>query len=104
MNSHIRNADGAFLVYDINSELSFSALHFWLECIKSTSPDVVIYLVGNKSDLAIEDRNLRKVSKDLALNFVQSNNIKFWTECSAKKNINIRDTFKSLYKCKLLVI
>lgn len=63
--SHIRNADGAFLVYDINSELSFRALEFWYDSIKKeSSEDLTIYLLGNKLDLPLEDRNLRKVSKD----------------------------------------
>jgi len=46
--SHIRNADGAILVYDISSESSFNQLDFWYESIKkATSDDIVIYLVGN---------------------------------------------------------
>jgi len=97
--SHIRQADGAFLVYDINSELSFQALEYWVECIrKSCSDDVVLYLIGNKSDLAMEDKNLRKVTKETALDFLKKHNLSHWTECSAKNNINIRDTFKGLYK------
>jgi len=99
--SHIRNADGALLVYDINNEMSFSALEFWYDCIKkSSSDDIVIYLIGNKSDLALEDRSLRKVSKESAIEFVKKNNLYHWTECSAKNNINIKDTFKSFYKSK----
>jgi len=49
MLSHIRNADGALLVYDISSESSFNQLDFWYEAIrKATSDDIVIYLVGKK--------------------------------------------------------
>lgn len=89
------------LVYDINSEMSFSALDYWIDCIKkATSEDIVIYLVGNKSDLALEDRTLRKVSKEQAIDFVKRYNLYHWTECSAKSNINIKDTFKSFYKSK----
>jgi small GTP-binding protein len=102
--SHIRNADGAFLVYDINNEMSFAALDFWYDSIrKSSSDDIVIYLLGNKSDLALEDNTLRKVSKETAVEFVKRNNIYHWTECSAKNNINIKDTFKSFYKSKSLI-
>jgi Ras-related protein Rab-2A len=79
--------------------MSFAALDFWVESIrKASSEDIVIYLVGNKSDLALEDRTLRKVSKDNAIEFVKKNNLYHWTECSAKSNINIKDTFKSFYK------
>ena len=99
--SHIRNADGALLVYDINSEMSFSALEFWVDCVrKASSPDIVIYLIGNKSDLAFQDANLRKVNKESAIEFVKQHNLYHWTECSARLNINIKDTFKSFYKSK----
>jgi GTPase SAR1 family protein len=48
--SHIRNADGAILIYDISSESSFNQLDFWYEAIKkATSDDIVIYLVGIKT-------------------------------------------------------
>ncbi len=98
--SHIRNADGAFLVYDINSEISFKALDYWHESIKKVcSDDLTIYLLGNKLDLALEDRNLRKINKEQAMEFYQTHdNISYWTECSAKKNFNIKETFKSFYK------
>lgn len=101
--SHIRNADGAFLVYDINSELSFKALDFWYNSVKSISgDDLTVYLLGNKLDLALEDRNLRKVHKDQAMEFYTTHtNIKYWTECSAKKNFNIKETFRAFYKGKI---
>lgn len=84
--------------------MSFAALDFWVDCIrKASSEDIVIYLVGNKSDLALEDRTLRKVSKESAIEFVKRHNLYHWTECSAKSNINIKDTFKSFYKSKILI-
>ena len=50
--SHIRNADGAYLVYDVTSESSFNALEYWYDSIKkATGDDIVVYLVGNKYDL-----------------------------------------------------
>jgi len=49
----------------------------------------------------LEDRNLRKVSKEQAMDFYSNNNgINYWTECSAKKNFNIVETFKAFYKGK----
>ncbi len=50
--SHIRGADGAYLVYDVTNESSFRNLNYWYENIRnSTDNDIVIYLIGNKSDL-----------------------------------------------------
>lgn len=104
--SHIRNADGAFLVYDITSELSFKALDFWYDSIKKvSSEDIPIYLLGNKLDLCIEDRKQRKVQKDQPMEFYSNHpNIHCWNECSAKKNFNIKEVFKGFYKGNIILI
>ena len=54
--SHIRGADGAYIVYDISNESSFNNLDYWYNCIKdSADSDIIIYLIGNKSDLIYEE-------------------------------------------------
>ena len=69
--SHIRGADGAYLVYDVTSEMSFKNLNYWYECIADN--DIVIYLIGNKSDLINEQG--RMVNKQEAIYFVKLLNI-----------------------------
>ena len=60
---------------------------------------MTVYLLGNKLDLALEDRNNRKVVKEQAIEFYNSHpNIYYWTECSAKKNFNIKEAFRTFYK------
>ena len=72
--SHIRGADGAYLVYDVTSEMSFKNLNYWYECIKNSADnDIVIYLIGNKSDLINEQG--RMVNKQEAINFVKDHNL-----------------------------
>ena len=94
--SHIRGADGAYLVYDVTSEMSFKNLNFWYESIKNSADnDIVIYLIGNKSDLIYEEG--RMVNKQEAINFVRTNNIQGYAECSAKTNENILETFRLFY-------
>jgi GTPase SAR1 family protein len=102
--SHIRNADGAYLVYDVTSEASFNTLDYWYDSItKSTNDDIVVYLVGNKSDLTVgSEAQPRKVSKEQALDLTKKYNLNGWTECSAKDNINIKETFVSFYKSTCL--
>lgn len=96
--SHIRNADGIILVYDINSELSFQTLDYWVDLVRKTcSEDVIVYLLGNKLDLAEEDSQMRRVNKTSAIEFVNKNNLVHWAECSAKTNKNIKETFKNFY-------
>ena len=94
--SHIRNADGAFLVYDITSSSSFESLDFWQDCIKkATNDDIVLHLIGNKCDL----KN-RAVPKDKAQFYANRNNFSGFSECSAKDNIRIKETFESFYRSK----
>ena len=94
--SHIRGADGAYLVYDISNESSFRNLEYWYNSIIDTADnDIIIYLIGNKTDLIYESG--RTVNKQLAVNFVKKHNLQGYAECSAKDNENIMETFKLFY-------
>lgn len=47
-----RGAAGALLVYDITRRETFEHISSWLEdCLKYSSPNIVIMLIGNKCDL-----------------------------------------------------
>ena len=95
--SHIRNSDGAYIVYDVTNQTSFSNLPFWYNLIKeATDNDIVIYLIGNKIDLIYEQG--RMVNKSLAVNFVREYNLQGYAECSAKTNENVEEIFQSFYK------
>ena len=94
--SHIRGADGAYIVYDISNESSFNNLDYWYNCIKdSADSDIIIYLIGNKSDLIYEEG--RVVRKMDAIDFVKNHNLQGYAECSAKNNENIQETLKLFY-------
>ena len=63
---YYHRAVGALLVYDIAQHQSFRNAQKWLEELRENSTsDVIIILVGNKSDL----RHLRAVSKEEAMTF-----------------------------------
>lgn len=64
--------------------------------MKAANDDIVIYLVGNKSDL----REERRVSRERAIDFSKRFHLQGFAECSAKENINIKETFVSFYKSK----
>ena len=92
--SHLRNADGAFIVYDITNEYSFQNVEYWHEQIKlSSNDDIIIYLLGNKRDLqrnrVIQDMRGFNKAKKLGMN-------KF-IEVSAKTKENLMETFKEFY-------
>jgi Ras-related protein Rab-6A len=90
----LRNADGAFIVYDITNEQSFQDVEYWHEQIKlSSNDDIIIYLLGNKKDLQknrlIDSSRGSNKSKKLGMN-------KF-VEVSAKTKENLMETFKEFY-------
>ena len=94
--THIRGADGAYIVYDISNESSFTHLIYWYNCIKdAANEDIIIYLIGNKSDLIYEEG--RAVKKKVAIEFANKYKLQGYAECSAKNNENIQETFKKFY-------
>lgn len=61
--SYYRGAVGALLVYDISKQLTFENVQRWLKELRDhADSNIVIMLVGNKSDL----RHLRAVTTDAA--------------------------------------
>ncbi|KAL1302212.1 hypothetical protein AAFC00_002640 [Neodothiora populina] len=56
--SYYRGAAGALLVYDVSSRATFDGLRTFLDDARAlASPELVVMLVGNKSDLAEENRD-----------------------------------------------
>ena len=69
-----------------------------METVKrATDDNIVIYLVGNKADL-IEHSTHRRVTKEQAIEYCKYSHFQGFGECSALKNINIKETFTSFYK------
>ena len=94
--THIRGADGAYLVYDISNDNTFSHLTYWYNLLRDAADkDIIIYLIGNKSDLIYEEG--RAVKKKDAIEFVNKYELNGYSECSAKNNENINETFKKFY-------
>ncbi|CAF1370543.1 unnamed protein product [Adineta steineri] len=82
-------AVGALIVYDITQRETYEHVEAWLQEIRSGSvSDIIILLVGNKSDLS----NARKVSSDEAQAFARNNGILFM-ETSALDSSNVEQAF-----------
>lgn len=61
--AYYRGAFGAFIVYDISKSSTFENVDAWLKELRAhASDDIVIMLVGNKSDL----RHVRAVTTEEA--------------------------------------
>ncbi|NWV10579.1 RAB17 protein, partial [Ptilonorhynchus violaceus] len=90
---YYRDAHAALLVYDIANKQTFSRAKLWLaELEKRFLPDeIVIALVGNKTDLAAE----REVTTEEGEEFAQTKGLLFM-ETSAKSNHRVNDVFMAL--------
>jgi len=87
--SYYRGAAGALLVYDITSRDSYNHISSWLTDARSLSnPDIVIILVGNKTDLDDE----REVTFLEASRFSQENDLMF-LETSALSGVGVQEVF-----------
>jgi len=90
--AYYRGAEGALLVYDIAKQQTFINLEKWLSELRENAPkDVVIMLVGNKSDL----KHLREVQSETAKTFAERNRLSF-IETSALDDVNIETAFRML--------
>ncbi|CAB07357.1 Ras-related protein Rab-2A [Caenorhabditis elegans] len=87
--SYYRHAIGALLVYDITSRESFYHLEHWLTDLQRLGdPDIVIVLIGNKSDLEAD----REVRKEEGEAFAREFGLIFM-EISAKTNEYVEEAF-----------
>lgn len=92
-----QGVSGALLVYDMTRKETLEKLPLWIGQLKKFSPDVSLYLVGNKNDLI--DR--RQVSFDEGEETKNSLQMVNFFETSAKTGDHIQETFEDL--AKLLV-
>ncbi|KAF2076641.1 hypothetical protein CYY_002070 [Polysphondylium violaceum] len=89
---YYRGAVGAMIVYDITSKISFKNVTRWLnELREMAEQDILIMMVGNKSDLEMS----REVPTKEAQAFAESNKISF-LETSALNSTNVNQAFERL--------
>lgn len=83
---------GALLVYDIAKHLTYENVERWLRELRDhADSNIVIMLVGNKSDL----RHLRAVPTDESKSFAEQNNLSF-IETSALDSTNVETAFHNI--------
>lgn len=88
------------MVYSVGSKSSFDRVPHWLEQLtrKSTNTNIVTLVVGNKSDL---QGDFREVSQEQGEDFCRQQNLHFF-ETSAKEDKNITEAFELLLELVLL--
>ena len=90
--AYYRGAVGALLVYDISKQVTFENVERWLNELRDhADSNIVIMLVGNKSDL----RHLRAVSTEEASQFAEKHGLSF-IETSALESTNVEEAFQQI--------
>lgn len=90
--SYIRDSSVAVVVYDITNRASFQNTSKWVDDVRAErGNDVIIVLVGNKTDL----NDKRQVTTEEAEKRAQEFNVMF-IETSAKAGHNVKTLFKKI--------
>jgi len=90
--AYYRGAVGALLVYDISKSITFENVERWLKELRDhAEQNIVIMLVGNKSDL----RNRRVVATEDAMAYAEANHLAF-VETSALDSTGVDEAFKQI--------
>jgi Ras-related protein Rab-6A len=91
--SYIRDSSVAVVVYDVSNRASFTNTAKWVEDVRAErGNDVVICLVGNKTDLG---NDKRQVSTEEGEDRAKKDGLMFM-ECSAKAGYNVKSLFRKL--------
>mmetsp|Transcript_6584 Transcript_6584/g.9587 ORF Transcript_6584/g.9587 Transcript_6584/m.9587 type:complete len:259 (-) Transcript_6584:317-1093(-) len=91
--SYIRDSSVAVIVYDVSNRASFLNTTKWMDDVRAErGNEVVICLVGNKTDLGNEKR---QVSTEEGEERAKRDGLIFM-ECSAKAGYNVKSLFRKL--------
>jgi len=94
--AHYRRAVGALLVYDITQDKTFQSVKRWVEELRDhAEPDIVILLVGNKTDLVEQNPDLRAVRWETAQEMATKGAMHF-IETSAVSGGKVKEAFELL--------
>jgi Ras-related protein Rab-2A len=97
--SYFRGASGALLVFDLSRRSTFESATAWLNDLRQIAEeDIVVILVGNKSDLADKSTdeqggNKRAVTKEEAEEWCKREGVMRYVETSAKSGEGVERAF-----------
>ncbi|KAK3834691.1 MAG: rab11 protein [Linnemannia elongata] len=90
--AYYRGAVGALLLYDITQHGTYESVSRWLSEVREhADPNIIVMMVGNKSDL----RHLRSIHTEEAKGFAEENGLMF-IETSALDATNVDIAFTNL--------
>jgi len=88
--AYFRGASAVILAFDLGNPESLDSAREWLEEVKrENSANLMIFLVGTKSDMfhAVDNETGQRVAAQI--------NAEYW-ECSSKNNVNIRELYERI--------
>ncbi|KAF5756409.1 Ras-related protein YPT3 [Helianthus annuus] len=90
--AYYRGAVGALLVYDVTRHATFESIERWLKELRDhTDPNIVVMLIGNKSDL----RHLLAVSTEDGKALAEKESL-YFMETSALEATNVENAFSEV--------
>ncbi|XP_076903883.1 ras-related protein YPT3-like [Bidens hawaiensis] len=90
--AYYRGAVGALLVYDVTRHATFGSIERWLKELRDhTDPNIVVMLIGNKSDL----RHLLAVSTEDGKALAEAESL-YFMETSALEATNVENAFSEV--------
>ena len=92
LDTFVKGASGAFLMYDLTSYHSLTNLVEWEKIVRKYEPTLPILLIGGKCDLTDEI----VVADDAALEFSEKYNIRGFYKTSSRTNYNVSEAFEDL--------
>ena len=88
---YFNNSDAAIIMFDVTSRLSWKNVPYWYNLLRNKLPNVPIVLCGNKADV-----QERKVLPNVIRKFMDSYNVTYYYDISAKSNYNYDKPFSYL--------
>lgn len=93
LSAYYRGARGVFVVYDVSDNLTYNNVESWLKQVQDyADQDIIIMMVGNKTDL----KHLRAVPTDKAKGLAEKHNVCF-IETSALDSTNVEAAFQQMF-------
>lgn len=85
--SYYKASHGLLLMYDLTKRETFDNINNWIDSIKDSLGDennYLMFLLGNKVDLANANPSCREITSEEAENFCKEKDLFWGGECSAK--------------------
>jgi Ras-related protein Rab-43 len=90
--TYSKGSNAAMFLYDITSHKSLESISEWLEIVRKNAPEISLFLVGSKLDLAAHRQVSAEDAKDAVRKYAMANSI----EVSSKTGQNVEESFKMI--------